>query len=129
MTSLARHYTRWCLVATAALLVAAFALHDVSAQVRPPPGGGFNGNHGGGISGMPGHPQGGGFSGNNFSGGGVPGTGVAGFQGNSGGFSGISGGIGGGHVEYFCSRCKGKVSQFATRCPHCGAIFTGTTIM
>jgi hypothetical protein len=83
---------------------------------------------------MPGPPQGNGFSGNNFSGGGVSGAGAAGFQGNAGGisgmggFSGINGGIGGGHVEYFCSRCRAKVSQFATRCPNCGAIFTGTTL-
>jgi len=139
MTSLVRHHTRWCLVATAALLVAAFALHDVSAQFRPPPGGGSNGNHGGGfsgvsgtgggVSGMSGHAQGGGFSGNHFNGGGATGTGAAGFQGHSGGFSGVGGGIGGGHFEYRCSRCNAKVSPTATRCPSCGALFTGTTVV
>jgi len=147
MISLARHHTRWCLIATATLLVVAFALHDVSAQFRPPPtrppGGNFSGNPGAGITGIPGGfagNPGAGFSGisgagftgmpNNFSGvAGVSGvSGVAGVSGVSG-ISGFSGGIGGDRFEYFCSRCNTKVSQFATRCPNCGAIFTGTTFM
>src|SRR6266542_865576 len=128
MTSLARHHTRWCLIATATLLMVAFAYHDVSAQFRPPPnrppGTGVSGNSGAGFNGV----QGGGFSGNS-------GAGFSGMQNNfsgASGFSGVSGfsgGIGGSRFEYYCSKCKQKVSQFDTRCPHCGVLFTGTTFM
>ncbi len=141
ITAVARQHTRWCLVATAAMLVAAFALHDASAQVggpgRPPPG--FPGGPGlsgaaglSGVSGMPGFPGGAGFSGApggaGFTGiSGMPGAGATGLSGGAG-FSGLHGGFGGGGSTtiYTCSKCGAQVGRFDRRCPRCGVTFIGT---